>query len=369
MQVELRGLSKHFGTVKAVDDVDLTVNDGEFVALLGPSGCGKTTTLLMNAGIYDPTDGDVLFDGTRVNHLAPRQRDIGMVFQSYALYPHMTAYQNIVFSLVLKKRPESERRAGAQRIADMLGIGELLDRKPAQLSGGQQQRVALGRALIKEPGLLLFDEPLSNLDARLRIAMRAEIKRLQNELGITSLYVTHDQIEAMTMADRIAVMNEGKLEAYATAAELHERPTTQFIAEFIGNPPMNFVDARLESSNGDLHVALAEGIRLSIPEERRPNHRPSTGQGPTNGAETVTFGIRPEHVIIDPDGLRGEVTLVQPMGRDDLVYCRLGPLEIGLLADPGRSVQVGATIGVGFQMDHAQFFDPQTRQSLLWDQA
>ena len=358
MNVEMKNLTKRFGAVTAVDAINLTVEDGEFVALLGPSGCGKTTTLLMNTGIYDPTEGDILFDGKRVNHLAPRERDIGMVFQSYALYPHMTAYQNIVFSQVLKKRPKEEMHAKAQRIADMLGIGALLERKPAQLSGGQQQRVALGRALIKEPGLLLFDEPLSNLDARLRIAMRAEIKRLQNELGITSLYVTHDQIEAITMADRIAVMNNGIVEAYATPDDLHNRPRSRFIAEFIGNPPMNFFTAHIASNGGKTTATIDGGYTLTVPPHRVP-------AAPSDGERTVTMGVRPEDIHITTDGVTSEVELVQPLGRDDLLYCRIGSREVGVLADPAQGVTTGDRLRLSFAMDHAHFFDPASDLSLL----
>lgn len=359
MKVELINLTKKFGPVTAVDTTSLTIHDGEFVALLGPSGCGKTTTLLMSAGIYDPTDGDILFDGSRVNHLAPRERDIGMVFQSYALYPHMTAYQNIVFSQVLKKRPKSEMRSRATEIAEMLGIGELLDRKPAQLSGGQQQRVALGRALIKEPGLLLFDEPLSNLDARLRIQMRAEIKRLQHTLGITSLYVTHDQIEAITMADRIAVMNNGILEAFDTPEELHDRPANRFIAEFVGNPPMNFFDVDVRALNGTSEVILPNGTAIPLPKERTPT---LSGQTPNN---MVTMGMRPEDVQIAQDGIPAVVNLTQPLGRDDLVYCAVGEKEIGILTDPDKTVRVGDYVKIGFDMMKAHFFESKSGHSLL----
>jgi ABC-type sugar transport system ATPase subunit len=215
MKVKLENLTKRWGKVVGADHINLDVGDGEFVAFLGPSGCGKTTTLLMVAGIYKPTEGTIKFDDRVVNHLAPKDRNIGMVFQSYALYPHMNVFQNISYPLKLQKIPKGEMQERTQRVADMMDIGHLMDRKPAQLSGGQQQRVALGRALVKEPQLLLFDEPLSNLDARLRLTMRAEIKRLQIDLGVTSVYVTHDQVEAMTMADRVAVMKEGKLQAYS----------------------------------------------------------------------------------------------------------------------------------------------------------
>jgi len=235
VRVALKDLCKRFGKVVAVDNLNLEVEHSEFICLLGPSGCGKTTTLLMVAGIYKPTRGYVYFDDRIVNELPPKDRNIGMVFQSYALYPHMTVFDNITFPLKLKKVSRGEMERRAQRVADMLGIGQLMDRKPAQLSGGQQQRVAVARALVKEPDILLFDEPLSNLDAKLRLRMRGELKRLQMELGITSIYVTHDQVEAMTMADRIAVMNEGMLQAYASPEQLYDHPETMFVAAFIGS--------------------------------------------------------------------------------------------------------------------------------------
>ncbi|MBE9472744.1 MAG: ABC transporter ATP-binding protein, partial [Chloroflexi bacterium] len=267
MKVELENLSKRWGNVVGADSINLDIQDAEFVAFLGPSGCGKTTTLLMVAGIYKPTEGTIRFDERVVNQMAPKDRNIGMVFQSYALYPHMSVFQNISYPLKLKKVPKEEMRKQAQRVADMMGIGHLMDRKPAQLSGGQQQRVALGRALVKEPQLLLFDEPLSNLDARLRLSMRGEIKRLQMELGITSIYVTHDQVEAMTMADRVAVMKDGLLQAYAPPDELYDQPRTLFVAGFVGNPPMNFVDVEVVRENGDYH-AHREGFAVVVPAER-----------------------------------------------------------------------------------------------------
>ncbi|MDK1027428.1 MAG: ABC transporter ATP-binding protein, partial [Actinomycetota bacterium] len=254
MRVELDSLSKAWDGVVGADNITLDIADGDLVAFLGPSGCGKTTTLLMVAGIYKPTGGTISFDGRVVNEVAPKDRGIGMVFQSYALYPHMTVFGNISYPLRLKKLDKEEIRRRVGQVADMMGIGDLLDRRIAQLSGGQQQRVSLGRALVKEPQLLLFDEPLSNLDARLRLAMRGEIKRLQNELGITSIYVTHDQIEAMTMADRIAVMSKGVLQAYDVPEALYDQPKTLFVAGFVGNPPMNFFDVEITSTNGDFHA-------------------------------------------------------------------------------------------------------------------
>jgi len=356
MKVKLENLSKYFGSVIAADDINLNVNDGEFVALLGPSGCGKTTTLLMIAGIYKPTTGLVKFDDRVVNHLPPKDRNIGMVFQSYALYPHMTVFENLTFPMRLKKVPQEEMKERAQRAADMMGIGHLMDRKPAQLSGGQQQRVALGRALVKEPDLLLFDEPLSNLDARLRLSMRGELKRLQLELGITSIYVTHDQVEAMTMADRISVMKDGRLQAYDTPDDLYDRPRTLFIASFVGNPPMNLMDVEVVPENGEYH-ARREGFDVVVPVERGAK---AAGRG------IVTLGIRPEDITLADEGIRGEIYVVEPLGRDDLLDVRIGQASVHVLTDPTLGLRIGDTVRLSFNTHKVQFFDPGTEHSLLW---
>jgi ABC-type sugar transport system ATPase subunit len=356
MKVELENLTKRWGSVVGADSISLEIEDGEFVAFLGPSGCGKTTTLLMVAGIYKPTEGTIRFDEQVVNHVAPKDRNVGMVFQSYALYPHMTVFRNISYPLKLKKVPKEEMQERAQRVADMMGIGHLMDRKPAQLSGGQQQRVALGRALVKEPQLLLFDEPLSNLDARLRLTMRSEIKRLQMELGITSIYVTHDQVEAMTMADRIAVMKDGKLQAYASAEELYDQPRTLFIAGFVGNPPMNFLDVEVIRENGDYH-ARREGFDVVVPPDRGEK---VVGKG------RITLGIRPEDITITDTGITGEVYVVEPLGRDDLVNVHIGDAGVHVLADPTLGLRIGDAAQLNFNTHEVQFFDPQTEMSLLW---
>ena len=357
MEVKLVNLSKRWGTVVGADSINLEINDAEFVAFLGPSGCGKTTTLLMVAGIYKPNDGLIHFDGKVVNHVQPKDRNIGMVFQSYALYPHMTVFQNISYPLKLKKTPMDEMKKQSQRVADMMGIGHLMDRKPAQLSGGQQQRVALGRALVKEPKLLLFDEPLSNLDARLRLSMRSEIKRLQVELGITSIYVTHDQVEAMTMADRVAVMKDGKLQAFAPPDELYDKPRTLFVAGFVGNPPMNFINVEVSRENGD-YLARGNGIELRI--------QPQQGEK-VAGKGQVIMGIRPEDIIVGSEGTRGEIYMVEPLGRDDLINVRLGEdVIIHVLSDPALNLKMNDPIALEFNTNKVQFFDPKTEQSLLW---
>ena len=356
MKVELENLSKRWGSVVGAASINLEIKDGEFVAFLGPSGCGKTTTLLMVAGIYKPTEGEIRFDDRLVNHVAPKDRNVGMVFQSYALYPHMSVFQNISYPLKLKKVPKEEMQEQAQRVADMMGIGHLMDRKPAQLSGGQQQRVALGRALVKEPDLLLFDEPLSNLDARLRLSMRGEIKRLQMELGITSIYVTHDQVEAMTMADRVAVMKDGLLQAYAPPDELYDQPRTLFVAGFVGNPPMNFLDVEVVRENGDYH-ARRKGFDVVVPSDRGEK---AAGKG------NVILGIRPEDITIADTGVSGEIYVVEPLGRDDLLDVRIGEAGVRVLADPTLGLRMGQAVNLDFNTHKVQFFDPQTEKSLLW---
>ena len=356
MKVELEQLTKHFGPVVAVDAVNLEVKDSEFIALLGPSGCGKTTTLLMIAGIYKPTLGEVRFDERVVNHLQPRDRNIGMVFQSYALYPHMSVYENLTFPMRLKKVPGGKMQERANSVADMLGIANLMDRKPGQLSGGQQQRVALGRALAKEPDILLFDEPLSNLDARLRLSMRGEIKRLQLSLGITSIYVTHDQVEAMTMADRIAVINHGTLQAFCTPDELYDEPRTLFIAGFIGNPPMNIWPTEVFYESGMYH-ARNPGLDFTVPVERGEK---------AMGYDEVLVGIRAEDIAISDAGVAGEVYVVEPLGRDDLLTVKIGDVNIYVLADPTLDVKIGDTVHLDFNAHKVQFFDPTTERSLLW---
>ena len=356
MKLSLDGLSKQWGDVYGVKDLDLDVNDGEFVALLGPSGCGKTTSLLMVAGIYKPTGGEIQFDGQVVNELQPRDRRLGMVFQSYALYPHMTVLDNIGYPLKLKKMPRAQRRKKVQEIADVMGIGNLLDRRPGQLSGGQQQRVALGRALVKEPNLLLFDEPLSNLDARMRLTMRSEIKRLQTELGITSLYVTHDQVEALTMADRIAVMNNAELEAYGTPDELYDHPPTIFVASFIGNPPMHMFEVEVKP-HGDRFVARRDGLEVDIPAERG---RGAAGHG------KVLMAIRPEDVHLNGTGMPGQVVVVEPMGRETLVEVVVGGNTFRALVEPTVSVAMNENVHLELDAARIHFYDIDTTQLLAY---
>ena len=352
MRVVLQQLTKRFGAVTAVDALDLEIGSGEFVALLGPSGCGKTTTLLMIAGIYRPTSGAIVFGERRVEHLMPKDRGIGMVFQSYALYPHMTVAQNIGFPLAMRRglsREELTRRV--REAAALVHVDELLARKPAQLSGGQQQRVALARALVKRPDILLLDEPLSNLDARLRHEMRGEIKRLQKEVGITAIFVTHDQLEALMMADRVALMSDAKLQAYATPKELYARPANRFVAEFIGSPPMNFFAADLTQRNGSV-VAKADGIEIELAPSRLPR---------MDTKRQATVGVRPEHLAIVAPGAghaTGEIYVVELMGREQIVDVKVGERVLRAIAPPGFSAPVGGSVGLRAAVEHVHLFDP-----------
>ncbi len=360
MDIYINNITKKFGNSKAVDNLSLHIKSGEFVAFLGPSGCGKTTTLLMTAGIYKPNEGSIFFGEKDVTYLSPKDRNIGMVFQSYALYPHMNVYENITFSMKLKKIDEKTKRKEAQEIADLLGIGHLLERKPGELSGGQQQRVALGRALIKKPELLLFDEPLSNLDARLRISMRSEIKRIQKELGITCIYVTHDQIEAMTMADRVAVIKGGQLQAYEPPMDLHEKPKTLFIGQFVGNPPMNTWRSNIKEVNSTLCVEMCDGTFIEI--DKKYN---TLKKGP------LVAGIRAEDIEVLDSEIEGcasaVVNLVEPLGRDNLLDCQCGNRTIEVLCDPNKKIRPGEKIFLKIKKDAWQFFDLENEKSLLWN--
>ena len=356
MELELKNLTKDYNQHRAVDGINLKVSDGEFVVFLGPSGCGKTTTLMMTAGLIEPSAGEVFFNGKCVNTVHPKDREVGMVFQTYALYPHMTVFDNMTFSLKLQGVSTVERRKRAADVSQWLGLADLLERMPGELSGGQQQRVSVGRALIREPQLLLFDEPLSNLDANLRASLRGEIKRLQKRTGITSLYVTHDQGEAMAMADRVAVIMEGRLIEFAPPKDLHDRPKTRQIAEFIGVPTMNFFKTELAEEAGAL-TARFKGGALGLQNTRKPN----------NGSRQAVLGIRPQHLKESSDGLPCEVRNVEHLGRDLLVTVRLDATDMTFYADPASDASIGKTLRVGFDMDQAQFFDPESGKSLLWN--
>ncbi len=302
--VTLEGVKKSFGATDVIHGIDVEIADGEFIVIVGPSGCGKSTLLRMVAGLETVTAGDVLIGGTRANDKEPMERDIAMVFQNYALYPHMSVRQNMGYGLKIAKLPKDEINAKVEEVARLLQLEPLLDRKPGQLSGGQRQRVAMGRAIVREPAVFLFDEPLSNLDAKLRVQMRLEIRELQAKLGITSLYVTHDQVEAMTMADRMIVMNAGVAEQIGSPLEVYETPRTLFAAQFIGSPAMNIVDAQIKDGK-----VMMDGIVVAD----------TTGpDGP------VKFGIRPEHMVRDDNGpLAVTVQMTEPLGANTLLHGRL----------------------------------------------
>jgi inositol-phosphate transport system ATP-binding protein len=362
MRVVLDGLTKQFGTVTALQSLDLEIADGEFVALLGPSGCGKTTTLLLIAGIYQPTDGTITFGDRPVNDLSPAQRRVGMVFQSYALYPHMTVEQNIAFPIDVGARvSREERQRRVREAAELVQVAELLDRRPAQLSGGQQQRVALARAIVKRPDILLFDEPLSNLDARLRNEMRVEIKRLQKDIGITSVFVTHDQREALTMADRVALLRDGRLEAYATPQELYDEPQNRFVAEFIGDPRVNLVSVAVERSDGTTRLLVPEmSMRLEL------GRGAATEQLPPR----AILAIRPEHIrLTGPDehdaDIRGEVYVTEPSGREQIVAVRSGDETLSAIAPAGLRAEIGQAIGLVLDRDRLHLFDTESGSRLL----
>src|SRR5476649_940624 len=289
-QVTLRKVVKKYDEVLAVRGVDLDIADKEFIVLVGPSGCGKSTTLRMIAGLEEISGGDIAIGGNIVNDVPPKDRDIAMVFQNYALYPHMNVYENMSFGLKLKKTPKQDIDRRVRQAAQILDITELLDRKPKQLSGGQRQRVAMGRAIVRDPKVFLFDEPLSNLDAKLRVQMRTEIKKVHQKVRTTTVYVTHDQVEAMTLADRVVVMNGGRIEQVGTPNDLYHFPATRFVAGFIGSPAMNFIPCRLEEAIGGLRVRLSEAIQFPVPAGRTGRYKPHVG-------ERLVFGLRPEHII------------------------------------------------------------------------
>jgi inositol-phosphate transport system ATP-binding protein len=340
-RIEFRNIVKRFGDVVVIPGMDLDIADGEFVALLGPSGCGKSTSLLILAGIYLPSDGELIFDGHVVNDVEARDRNVGIVFQSYALYPHMTVRENIMFPLRFKKTPRAEALQRVDDAAALVQVHELLDRKPSELSGGQQQRVALARALVKEPQLLLLDEPLSNLDATLRLSMRTEIKSLQEKLGVTTILVTHDQIEATTMADRIICMRAGLIEQIGSPDDLYLRPSSLFVAGFIGSPPINLIEG--ESADGVIRAG-AETFAAS---------------GAAAGA--VTIGLRPEHLCISETGLPGSIAQVEPMGREVLYVIDTGVGFVRLL-EQGASARhsIGSAVRVDFSASNSLVFDSPT---------
>lgn len=361
-KVELKDLTKRFGEVCAVGHLDLEIKEGEFVTLLGPSGCGKSTTLLCTAGLEEPTSGTILFDDQPVNDLSPRDRNVAMVFQDYALYPHMTVYDNMAFSLRLHKIPKDMLDQRVREVAGMLGIDPLLDRLPAQLSGGQRQRVALGRALVRNPVVLLLDEPLSNLDAALRIRARTEIKRLQLELGLTTIYVTHDQEEAMVISDRIAILNEGALQQVGASQEVYADPRSLFVARFIGSPAMNFIAGEMVVREQSI-VFRFNGDTVVFPCDLVGSEARGSGLG-----NKVILGIRPEHIKVHREKGKGdfaaEVFLVEPVGPVNFVDLRIGDLVLKARTSPDLELAIGDSVEIECEKRRAYFFDPETEQRL-----
>jgi multiple sugar transport system ATP-binding protein len=356
---------KTYGDVVAVDHVSLEVEDGEFVALVGPSGCGKTTTLNLIAGLIDLTAGEIVLGDRRINHLDPKDRDLAMVFQNYALYPNKTVFENLAFPLRMRKVPKSELETQVRRTANVLSIDHLLDRHPRQLSGGQQQRVALGRALVRSPQAFLMDEPLSNLDAKLRVQMRAELKRFHQELNATVVYVTHDQLEAVTMADRIAVMHLGVLQQYGTPDEIYNRPVNTFVAGFVGSPAMNLLRGQVTIVDGAAALAGDDGWTLPL--------GPEPGRRALSSSGEVIAGIRHGHVrlSLEPraNWMEARVYTVEPTG--DLTYVHLSLGNHLLVASTGAEfrAQPDQPIWITFDQNHLHLFDAETEQRLLSDEA
>lgn len=339
MGIKFQNVTKTFGDTKVVDDLSLEIADGEFVVLLGPSGCGKTTTLRMLAGLETATSGDIYIDDERINDVPTQRRDLAMVFQSYALYPHMTIADNIAYPLRVRKLDQNERQNRVAKVAKMLEIEPLLDRKPRQLSGGERQRVALARAIVREPRAYLMDEPLSNLDARLRVQMRGELKRLQHQLGTTTIYVTHDQAEAMTLASRVAVMKKGRLQQFDTPLNIYNHPANRFVAEFVGSPSMNFVEGKIERG-----MFVSEEIEL-----------------PVNRADgSVTLGIRPEHIHVltqQQDGaIPASVYVTELMGNETFVFLTVGPHKLIARAPADFRAEFEAPVWLLLEVEKAHFF-------------
>ena len=357
-EVTLTNITKRFGEFTAVDDISMVIEDGKFTVLVGPSGCGKTTTLRMVAGLEEITDGEIRIGERVVNRVPPKDRDIAMVFQNYALYPHMDVYNNMAFGLKLRKTPKKEIQQRVNEAAELLGIEPKLKSKPRELSGGQRQRVAVGRAIVRNPSVFLFDEPLSNLDAKLRVQMRTELEQLHKKLQTTTVYVTHDQVEAMTLGDRIAVMKDGVIQQYAPPQETYDHPKNQFVAGFIGSPAMNFLAATASRGAGQV-ILTGAGFRIAIPEGR------ASGQIP----ERVIMGVRPE----DLDGpaadatnaLTMSVSVKEQLGHSLLVYGEIEGSQVVASLDPHRHVELDTKINLKVNPDTLHVFDPESLATLI----
>ena len=358
--VTFDGVWKKFGEVVAVNDLNLEINDGEFMVLVGPSGCGKTTSLRMIAGLEEISEGTLSIGDRVVNHVAPKDRDIAMVFQSYALYPHMTVRDNMAFGLKLRKTPKDEIERRVNEAAAMLSCENLLDRKPRELSGGQRQRVALGRAIVREPAVFLMDEPLSNLDAKLRVQTRAEIARLHQRLGTTTVYVTHDQVEAMTMGQRIAVMSEARLQQVGSPQELYDHPDNRFVAGFIGSPSMNFLEVEVTRS-GDTAQLKGDGIDIPLPDRYHAGFQAFSGN-------KLIVGVRPEHLDVKTEGpsgkLQGNADVVEYLGNEELIHFTVGGHDIVALIGSEHRVQPGDDLTLHVPLEKVHLFDPESTLAL-----
>ena len=361
-RVLIRGLNKKFGEVHVVKDVNLEIRDKEFLVIVGPSGCGKTTTLRMVAGLESITSGQILIGDTVVNELPPMDRDIAMVFQNYALYPHMSVYDNMAFGLKMRRFNRVEISQRVQEVAEILGIGDYLKRKPRQLSGGQRQRVALGRAIVRHPRVFLFDEPLSNLDAKLRVQMRVELKKIHDRLGTTAIYVTHDQVEAMTLGDRVVVMRDGVVQQVGEPLELYNEPTTRFVASFIGSPSMNFATVKVTEADGGLWV-INEGIRIMVSAEMGARLRRYVG-------EQVALGIRPEDLRLassdDPAelGFDAVVEVVEKLGSEILLDVKVGSAMMVAAVEPTVRAQVRDRLRLAVNPERLHFFDSRSEAAI-----
>ncbi|MDQ0562284.1 multiple sugar transport system ATP-binding protein [Rhizobium mesoamericanum] len=347
--VRLKEVSKRFGSFQVCHNIDLDIKAGEFITLLGSSGCGKTTTLNMVAGLEDSTSGDILIGGRRVNDLSPVERDVAMVFQNYALYPHMTVAQNIGFTLKMRGVAASVIREKVQKLAASLELDHVLERFPAQLSGGQQQRVAIGRALIREPRIFLFDEPFSNLDASLRVKMRTEVKQLHVQQNVTSIFVTHDQEEAMSISDRIAVMYRGRVEQFGTPEEIYARPATRYVASFIGSPQIELLDGVLAEANGSMFIRSGE---QTLPVNVAPRN--------FKVGRPVEFGVRPEHVRLGETGLEGRVHMLQPVGPATHVNIDTAAGKFTASVPGFLQAKTGDAVKIDIQAPHVHVFDKET---------
>lgn len=369
-QIRLEYIEKRFGDVVAVKDFNLQVEDKEFVVFLGPSGCGKTTTLRLIAGLEHPDLGNILIDGNRVNDLSPADRDIAFVFQFYALYPHLTVYDNIAFPLKAVKVPKSVIDEQVEKVAGILQIFEILNRKPSVLSGGEMQRVALGRAMVRQPKVYLLDEPMANLDAKLRIDTRAEIKRLQHEIGATTIFVTHDQVEAMSLADRIAVIHLGVLQQIGTPYEVYNEPKSLFVAGFMGMPSMNLLDAEVTSNEGKTGLLLCHtDVTITLSSEKQSTLNDSSEEN------RYVFGVRPEHISASKEpsdgSISADVHLIEPLGSVNILDMLIGtnqetqdPILLRVRTHPSFQVAVGDTIWIDFDAEHIHLFDRDSEQAI-----